>query len=170
MSAGWHSLVMFRRITSKWYEKNIDFIIYLLYNINVIKGSNSNITRKEVKVMKREGLLLAIDALCKTYQKENGDIEHYAQTDSGIVISFSNKPRREKWIEERLEDLKKFFPYSTVLLNSPKKRMTVVEFSDHFGVCGTGISYCSENDIFDYKTGIAVAYAHFLDIPIPDFI
>jgi hypothetical protein len=46
----------------------------------------------------------------------------------------------------------------------------VVQFKDRWGDNGVGISKCSPTDQFDEETGLAVAFAHFRNYPIPDFI
>lgn len=78
---------------------------------------------------------------------------------------------REEWANRMIKEMKENYPNSTVLLNDSFRRVTVVQFADFFGdVCGVGVALCSQKDCFDYKTGVAVAYAKFSGQEIPEFV
>ena len=120
--------------------------------------------------MDRITFVNAIKGICEKYHKAGGDIEAFSSDITGIVITFTDEGIRKEWVDSVIAGMKEDYPNSTVLLNSPERKITVVEFADEDGIWGTGIALCSDTDKFDYRVGIAVAYAKFLGLDIPDFI
>ena len=120
--------------------------------------------------MDRITFVNAVKGICEKYHKAGGDIEAFNSDITGIVITFTDEGIRKEWIDSAIASMKEEYPNSRVVLNSPERKITVVEFADEDYVYGTGVALCSDTDKFDYKTGIAVAYAKFLEMDIPDFI
>lgn len=120
--------------------------------------------------MNRNDFMNAIKGICDKYHKCGGDIESFASDITGIIITFTDEGSRQEWVEAALAAMKAEYPNTTILLNSKERRLTVVEFADEDTVYGTGIALCSDKDQFDYKVGVAVAFAKFIGADIPDFV
>lgn len=124
--------------------------------------------------MNYESFVSAVEGLALKYQKMNPNerisVKH---TDCGLELTRAPKEQmRKQWVEQMLTEYSEDFEdFSEVILCDKKRKVIVVYFddcwSDH---CGYGISKCSPTDVFDKDTGMAVAFAHFREYPIPDFV
>lgn len=77
---------------------------------------------------------------------------------------------RAQWVGEMLARMRENYPYSSIQLTDPERKIVVIQFKDLYGVRGTGVALCSPADKFDTRVGIAVAYAKWKGITIPDFV
>lgn len=124
--------------------------------------------------MNYENFVSAVEGLALKYQKMNPDM--YAsinRTNCGLELTCMPKEQaRKQWVEQMLNEYSKNFEdFSEVILCDKNRKIMVVHFEDDWGNRrGYGISKCSPTDAFDEDTGIAVAFAHFREYPIPDFV
>lgn len=77
---------------------------------------------------------------------------------------------RARWVGEMLARMRESYPYSSIQLIDPERKIVVVQFEDLHEVRGTGVALCSPTDKFDTRVGIAVAYAKWEGITVPDFV
>lgn len=77
---------------------------------------------------------------------------------------------RARWVDEMLTTMKENYPRSSVKLADSGRKIVVVEFEDWHEVRGTGVALCSPTDDFDTRVGVAVAYAKWEGVAIPDFV
>lgn len=108
----------------------------------------------------------ALSDITIKYISNGGSPSAFRSALAEIVNAF-----REEWTDRMIKEMKENYPNSTVLLNDSFRRVTVVQFADFFDdVCGVGVALCSQKDCFDYKSGVAVAYAKFSGQEIPEFV
>ena len=124
--------------------------------------------------MNYENFVAAVEGLALKYQRMNPN-EHISvkYTDCGLELTRTPKKQmRKRWVEQMLIEYSKYFKeWSEVVLCDKSRKVMVVDFNDCWGDRhGYGISKCSPTDAFDEDTGMAVAFAHFRDYPIPDFV
>lgn len=124
--------------------------------------------------MNYENFVAAVEGLALKYQKMNPNerisVKH---TDRGLELTRAPKEQmRKQWVEQMLTEYREDFEdWSEIVLCNKKHKVIVVYFNDCWGDRqGYGISKCSPTDVFDKDTGMAVAFAHFRDYPIPDFV
>ena len=124
--------------------------------------------------MNYENFVAAVEGLALKYQKMNPNerisVKH---TDRGLELTRAPKEQmRKQWVEQMLTEYREDFEdWSEIVLCNKKHKIIVVYFNDCWGDRqGYGISKCSPTDVFDKDTGMAVAFAHFRDYPIPDFV
>ena len=124
--------------------------------------------------MNYENFVSAVEGIAQKYQKMNPDMcVSVNRTDYGLELSCLPKERmRKQWIDQMLTEYSEDFEdWSEVILCDKNRKIMVVQFEDCWGDCyGNGISKCSPTDQFDEDTGMAVAFAHFRNYPVPDFI
>ena len=124
--------------------------------------------------MNYENFVGAVEGLALKYQRMNPDMcVSVNRTDYGLELSCMPKEQmRRQWIDQMLTEYSKDFEdWSEVILCDKNRKIMVVQFEDCWGYCyGNGISKCSPTDQFDEDTGMAVAFAHFRNYPVPDFI
>jgi hypothetical protein len=104
--------------------------------------------------------------------RSNPSLHVYVQqTPDTVTVHFTPRSEmRVRWVEEMLTEMKENYPRSSVKLTDPERKIVVVEFEDWHEVCGTGVALCSPTDEFDTRVGIAVAYAKWVGILVPDFV
>lgn len=124
--------------------------------------------------MNYENFVSAIEGLVIKYQRMNPDerisVKH---TDCGLeLIRTPKEQMRKQWIEQMLEEFgMSYADESEIILSDKKRKVLIAHFCDEWGDnIGYGIAKCSANDKFDENVGLAVAFAHFREYPIPDFV
>ena len=124
--------------------------------------------------MNYENFVSAIEGLVIKYHRMNPDerisVRH---TDCGLELTRAPKEQmRKQWVEQMLTKYSEDFEdWSEVILCDKNRKIIAVYFNDRWSDrCGYGISKCSPTDVFDKDIGMAVAFAHFRDYPIPDFV
>ena len=124
--------------------------------------------------MNYENFVSAVEGLALKYQRMNPNerisVKH---TDRGLELTRAPKEQmRKQWVAQMLAEYSEDFEdWSEVVLCDKKRKVIVVYFNDCWGDRhGYGISKCSPTDVFNEDTGMAVAFAHFRDYPIPDFV
>ena len=124
--------------------------------------------------MKYENFISAVEGLALKYQRMNPDMcVSVNRTDYGLeLIHMPKEQRRRRWIDQVLAEYNEEFEFwSKVVLCDENRKIMVIHFEDRRGYCGGyGISKCSPADQFDEEVGLAVAFAHFREYPIPDFV
>ena len=124
--------------------------------------------------MNYENFVSAVQGLALKYQRMNPNMRvSVNRTDYGLELSCMPKEQmRRQWIDQMLTEYSEDFEdWSEVILCDKNRKIMVVQFEDCWGDCyGNGISKCSPTDQFDEDTGMAVAFAHFRNYPVPDFI
>ena len=124
--------------------------------------------------MNYENFVSAVEGLALKYQRMNPDMcVSVNRTDYGLELSCMPKEQmRRQWIDQMLiEYSEDFEDFSEIILCDKNRKIMVVHFEDSWSdIKGYGISKCSPTDVFDEDTGMAVAFAHFRNYPIPDFI
>ena len=124
--------------------------------------------------MNYENFVSAVKGLALKYQRMNpGMCVSVNRTDYGLELTCMLKEQmRNEWIDQMLTEYsEEFKDWSEVILCSKSRKVMLVHFEDCWGDReGYGIAYCSPTDQFDEDTGMAVAFAHFRDYPIPNFI
>ena len=124
--------------------------------------------------MNYENFVGAVEGLALKYQRMNPDMCVFVnRTDYGLEMTCMPKEQmRRQWIDQMLTEYsEEFEDWSEVILCDKNRKIMVVQFEDCWGDrYGYGISKCSPTDQFDEDTGMAVAFAHFRDYPIPNFI
>ena len=124
--------------------------------------------------MNYENFVAAVEGLALKYQKMNPNerisVKH---TDCGLeLIRAPKEQMREQWVDLMLEEFNKSYADdSEIILSDKKRKVLIAHFCDEWGDnIGYGIAKCSANDKFDENVGLAVAFAHFCEYPIPDFV
>ena len=124
--------------------------------------------------MNYENFVSAVEGLALKYQRMNPDerisVKH---TDCGLeLIRAPKEQMREQWVDLMLEEFNKSYADdSEIILSDKKRKVLIAHFCDEWGDnIGYGIAKCSANDKFDENVGLAVAFAHFCEYPIPDFV
>lgn len=124
--------------------------------------------------MNYENLVSAVEGLALKYQRMNPDMcVSVNRTDYGLELSCMPKEQmRRQWIDQMLTEYNEDFEdFSKIILCDKNRKIMVVQFEDCWGDRhGYGISKCSPTDRFDVEVGLAVAFAHFRDYPIPNFV
>ena len=124
--------------------------------------------------MNYENFVGAVENIALKYQRMNPDMYvSINRTDYGLELTCMPKEQmRKQWVDQMLTEYSdEFEHWSETILCDKNRKIMVVRFDDGWGDrCGYGISKCSPTDQFDEDTGMAVAFAHFRDYPIPDFI
>lgn len=124
--------------------------------------------------MNYENFVSAVEGLALKYQRMNPDMYVYiTRTDSGLGLTCMSKEQmRRQWVGQMLTEYSEEFKHwSNVILCDENRKIMVVHFEDCW--CdreGYGISKCSPTDQFDEDIGLAVAFAHFREYPIPNFV
>lgn len=124
--------------------------------------------------MNYENFVSAVEGLALKYQRMNPNerisVKH---TDCGLELIRSPKEQmRKQWVEQMLEEFgMSYADDSEIILSDKKRKVLIVHFCDEWGDnIGYGIAKCSANDKFDENVGLAVAFAHFREYPIPNFV
>lgn len=124
--------------------------------------------------MNYENFVAAVEGLALKYQRMNPNerisVKH---TDCGLELTRTPKEQmRKQWVEQMLEEFgMSYADDSEIILSDKKRKVLIAHFCDEWGDnIGYGIAKCSANDKFDENVGLAVAFAHFRDYPIPDFV
>ena len=124
--------------------------------------------------MNYENFVGAVGNIALKYQQMNPDMYvSVNRTDYGLELTCMPKEQlRKQWVEQMLTEYsQEFGHWSEVILCDKNRKIMVVQFEDCWGDrYGYGISKCSPTDQFDEDTGMAVAFAHFRNYPVPDFI
>ena len=124
--------------------------------------------------MNYENFVCAVEGIAQKYQKMNPDMYvGVNRTDYGLQLTCMPKEQmRKQWIDQMLTEYSEDFEdWSEVIVCDENRKIMVVRFEDGWGYrYGYGISKCSPTDAFDEGIGMAVAFAHFREYPIPDFI
>ena len=124
--------------------------------------------------MNYENFVSAVEGLALKYQRMNPNerisIKH---TDCGLELTRTPKEQaRKEWVDQMLEEFSmSYADESEIILSDKKRKVLIAHFCDEWGDnIGYGIAKCSANDKFDENVGLAVAFAHFCEYPIPDFV
>ena len=124
--------------------------------------------------MNYENFVCAVEGIAQKYQKMNPDMcVSVNRTDYGLELTYMPKEQmRKQWIDQMLTEYSEDFEdWSEVILCDKNRKIMVVRFEDRWRDReGYGISKCSPTDQFDEEVGLAVAFAHFREYPIPNFI
>ena len=124
--------------------------------------------------MNYENFVCAVEGVALKYQKMNpGMYVCINRTDYGLELTCMSKEKmRQQWVDQMLTEYsEEFEDWSETILCDENRKIMVVRFEDCWGDrYGYGISKCSPTDQFDEEVGMAVAFAHFRDYPIPAFI
>jgi hypothetical protein len=123
--------------------------------------------------MTYENFIKAVEGLAKKYEEMNPDMYlRVAGTSCGLVATHGTRAElRRQWINQMLTEYSEEYKGgSEVILCDKNRKIMVVCFVDFWGNYGHGISKCSPTDQFDEEVGLAVAFAHFRDYPIPDYV
>lgn len=124
--------------------------------------------------MNYENFVNAVEGLALKYQRMNpGMCVYVNRTDYGLELTCMPKEQmRQQWVNQMLTEYNEEFKHwSEVILHDENRKIMVVHFEDCWGDReGYGISKCSPTDQFDKEVGLAVAFAHFREYPIPDFV
>lgn len=122
--------------------------------------------------MNKETFVMNVVTMANKLSHSNPDLYVYTQQAPGaITVHFASRSEvRTRWAEEMLTLMKENYPHSSIKLTDPERKIVVVEFEDLHEVCGTGVALCSPTDNFDTRVGVAVAYAKWEGISIPDFV
>ena len=115
----------------------------------------------------------AVRSLAKKYAQENPEefLEVYT-TDEGFNVVHGNRSAlRTNWVEAMLIELAESDYDSNVILCDARRKVMVIEFLDFWKESdGYGVAKCSANDEFDERVGKAVAWAHFQEYEIPNYV
>lgn len=123
--------------------------------------------------MNYNSFIKAVKELAKKYAHENPEefLEVYT-TDEGFNVVHGNRSAlRANWVDAMLGELENS-DYSTyTILCDAQRKVMVIEFLDFWKESdGYGVAKCSPNDEFDERVGMAVAWAHFRDYDIPNYV
>lgn len=122
--------------------------------------------------MKYDSFINAVEELVKKYALANPEefLEAYT-TDEGLNIVHGNRSAlRANWVEAMLDELEESDYDDIVILCDAQRKVMVVEFVDYWENSGHGVAKCSPSDEFDERVGMAVAWAHFCDYEIPNYV
>ena len=124
--------------------------------------------------MNYENFVCAVEGIALKYQRMNpGMYVSVNRTDYGLELTCMSKEQMcQQWVDQMLTEYsEEFEDWSEVILCDENRKIMVVHFEDCWGDReGYGISKCSPTDQFDEEIGLAVAFAHFREYPIPDFV
>lgn len=124
--------------------------------------------------MNYENFVNAVEGLALKYQRMNPNMcVSVNRTDYGLELTCMLKEQmRKQWIDQMLTEYsEEFEDWSNVIVCDKNRKIMLVHFEDGWGSReGYGISKCSPTDQFDEEVGLAVAFAHFCEYPIPYFI
>lgn len=122
--------------------------------------------------MNKETFRKNVDTMANKLSRSDPNLSVYVQhTPDAVTVHFA--PRsvvRALWVDEMLTQVKEDYPLSSIRLTDPERKIVVVQFEDLYEMCGTGVARCSPADKFDARVGIAVAYAKWKGITVPDFV
>lgn len=124
--------------------------------------------------MNYESFISAVEGLALMYQQKNPNMcVSVNRTDYGLELVCTPKEQaRKEWVDQMLEEFgMSYADESEIILSDKKRKVLIAHFCDEWGDnIGYGIAKCSANDKFDENVGLAVAFAHFCEYPIPDFV
>ena len=122
--------------------------------------------------MNYENFVGAVEGLAVKYQKMNpGMYVHVNHTDYGLELTcMPRQQMRDNWVEQMLAEIEEEYPNTEIILSDATRKIMVVQFEDYYGDYGFGIAKCSPADGFDAVVGMAVAFAHFREEAVPDFV
>ena len=122
--------------------------------------------------MNYENFVGAIEGLAVKYQKMNpGMYVHVNHTDYGLELTcMPRQQMRDNWVEQMLAEIEEEYPNTEIILSDATRKIMVVQFEDYYGDYGFGIAKCSPTDEFNADVGMAVAFAHFREEAVPDFV
>lgn len=122
--------------------------------------------------MNYENFVGAVEGLAVKYQKMNpGMYVHVNHTDYGLELTcMPRQQMRDNWVEQMLAEIEEEYPNTEIILSDATRKIMVVQFEDYYGDYGFGIAKCSPTDEFNADVGMAVAFAHFREEAVPDFV
>ena len=122
--------------------------------------------------MNYENFVGAVEGLAVKYQKMNpGMYVHINHTDYGLELTcMPRQQMRDNWVEQMLAEIDEEYPNTEIILSDATRKIMVVQFEDYYGDYGFGIAKCSPTDEFNADVGMAVAFAHFREEAVPDFV
>ena len=122
--------------------------------------------------MNYENFVGAVEGLVVKYQKMNpGMYVHVNHTDYGLELTcMPRQQMRDNWVEQMLAEIEEEYPSTEIILSDATRKIMVVQFEDYYGDYGFGIAKCSPTDEFNADVGMAVAFAHFREEAVPDFV
>ena len=122
--------------------------------------------------MNYENFVSAVEGLALKYQRMNPDMYvHVNHTDYGLELTcMPRQQMRDNWVEQMLAEIDEEYPDTEIILSDATRKIMVVQFEDYYGDYGFGIAKCSPTDEFNADVGMAVAFAHFREEAVPDFV
>ena len=122
--------------------------------------------------MNYKNFVSAVEGLAVKYQKMNpGMYVHVNHTDYGLELTcMPRQQMRDNWVEQMLAEIEEEYPNTEIILSDATRKIMVVQFEDYYGDYGFGIAKCSPTDEFNADVGMAVAFAHFREEAVPDFV
>ena len=122
--------------------------------------------------MNYENFVSAVEGLAVKYQKMNpGMYVHVNHTDYGLELTcMPRQQMRDNWVEQMLAEIEEEYPNTEIILSDATRKIMVVQFEDYYGDYGFGIAKCAPTDEFNADVGMAVAFAHFHEEAVPDFV
>ena len=122
--------------------------------------------------MNYENFVSAVEGLALKYQRMNSDMcVSVNRTDYGLELTCMLKEQmRDNWVEQMLAEIEEEYPNTEIILSDATRKIMVVQFEDYYGDYGFGIAKCSPTDEFNADVGMAVAFAHFCEEAVPDFV
>ena len=125
--------------------------------------------------MNYENFVAAVEDLALKYQRVNPNerisVKH---TDCGLELTRTPKEQmRKQWVAQMLNEFNNSYGQDSEIILCDKKRKVLVAYFEYDwdeDERGYGIARCSSIDKFDKDVGLAVAFAHFREYPIPDFV
>lgn len=125
--------------------------------------------------MNYENFVSAIEGLALMYQQKNPDIcVSTSRTNHRLELVCRPKQQaRKEWVEQMLNEFNNFYGQDSKIILCDKKRKVLVAYFEYDwdeDERGYGIARCSSSDKFDKDVGLAVAFAHFREYSIPDFV
>ena len=122
--------------------------------------------------MNYENFVGAVEGLAVKYQKMNpGMYVHVNHTDYGLELTcMPRQQMRDNWVEQMLAEIEEEYPNTEIILSDATRKIMVVQFENYYGDYGFGIAKCSPTDEFNADVGMAVAFAHFREEAVPDFV
>lgn len=125
--------------------------------------------------MNYENFVAAVEGLALMYQRKNPNMcVSVNHTDCGLELTCMPKKQvRKQWVEQMLDEFNNSYGQDSEIILCDKKRKVLVAYFEYDwdeDEHGYGIARCSSSDKFDKDVGLAVAFAHFREYPIPDFV
>ena len=122
--------------------------------------------------MNYENFVGAVEGLAVKYQKMNpGMYVHVNHTDYGLELTcMPRQQMRDNWVEQMLVEIEEEYPNIEIILSDATRKIMVAQFENYYGDYGFGIAKCSPTDEFNEDVGMAVAFAHFREEAVPDFV